>query len=92
MSTETLIRLCGPLGHHASYMGDVHLLGRGTTTGGSRVGARGVVVGHEAVRRAAGLPAERGVFRVVLWVALYRNHRAEKTTGCSGTSAGTRCP
>ena len=44
--------------------------GEDTTTGPIRVGALGVVVGDEALRRAAGLPAERGVFRVVLWVGL----------------------
>ena len=67
MSTEALIHACiGPLQSYASYMGDVHLLGRGHNYWPDLVLAPLVSLWAMKPRRAAGLPAERGVLRVVL--------------------------
>ena len=80
MSTEALVHACiGPLQSYASYMGDVHLLGRGHNYWPDLVLAP--LVSLRAMKLYGALPAFRrsaGFSVSCFALALYRNHKCRK--------------
>ena len=80
MSTEALIHACiGPLQSYASYMGDVHLLGRGHNYWPDLILAP--LVSLWAMKLYGALPAFRrsaGFSVSCFALALYRNHKCRK--------------